>query len=196
MNLTLTSEHFITFKILIQLACGKTGYDYQSVRRWTTLNKLGYGLAECDKVSCCWVNFCCYLLLAFSFTCSFLTLNLPSKFGVQIFIPIHRNLHWCLAVINMKEKTYQYLDSLGGMDYDVLRILVGLTVVLEIKYYQLNSCLRLKVLSSGAKRYRYSLQFSHDSWENGSLTIQWLCITFDATCLKPCGTHGLISPCW
>ena len=78
-------------------------------------------------------------------------LNLPAEFGVQIFIPIHRNLHWCLAVINMKEKTYQYLDSLGSMDYDVLSILVGFTDVLEIKYYQLNRCLGLKIL-----------QFSHD----------------------------------
>jgi hypothetical protein len=33
----------------------------------------------------------------------------------------------------MKEKTYQYLDSFGGMDYDVLRILVGLTDVLRNK---------------------------------------------------------------
>jgi Ulp1 family protease len=64
-------------------------------------------------------------------------INLLSEFGVQIFIPIHRDLHWCLAVINMKEETYQYLDSFGVMDFDVLRILVGLTDVLEINYHPL-----------------------------------------------------------
>jgi hypothetical protein len=37
----------------------------------------------------------------------------------------------------MKEKTYQYLDSFGVMDFDVLRILVGLTDVLEINYHPL-----------------------------------------------------------
>jgi hypothetical protein len=33
-----------------QLACGKNGYDYKSVKRWTTHRKLGYELIECDKV--------------------------------------------------------------------------------------------------------------------------------------------------
>ncbi|EAY90420.1 putative ubiquitin-like-specific protease 1B isoform X1 [Oryza sativa Japonica Group] len=81
--------HFFNTFFYKKLACGKTGYDYQSVRRWTTLNRLGYGLVECEK----------------------------------IFIPIHRNVHWCLAIINMKDKTFQYLDSFGGMDHAVLRIL-------------------------------------------------------------------------
>ncbi|KAG8079363.1 hypothetical protein GUJ93_ZPchr0007g5720 [Zizania palustris] len=42
--------HFFNTFFYKKLACGKIGYDYQSVRRWTTLNKLGYGLAECEKV--------------------------------------------------------------------------------------------------------------------------------------------------
>ncbi|KAK4744545.1 hypothetical protein SAY87_010857 [Trapa incisa] len=29
---------------------GKDGYDYKSVRRWTTQRMLGYGLIECDKI--------------------------------------------------------------------------------------------------------------------------------------------------
>jgi len=33
-----------------QLISGKNGYDYNSVRRWTSQKKLGYGLHECDKV--------------------------------------------------------------------------------------------------------------------------------------------------
>lgn len=45
-----SSLHLHDFLNSLQLACGKTGYDYQSVRRWTTLNRLGYGLVECEKV--------------------------------------------------------------------------------------------------------------------------------------------------
>ncbi|KAL5198100.1 hypothetical protein ABZP36_001612 [Zizania latifolia] len=81
--------HFFNTFFYKKLACGKIGYDYQSVRRWTTLNKLGYGLVECEK----------------------------------IFVPIHRDIHWCLTIINMKDRTFQYLDPLGGMDHAVLRIL-------------------------------------------------------------------------
>jgi len=32
-----------------ELTCGIAGYDYQSVRRWTTFKRLGYGLVECEK---------------------------------------------------------------------------------------------------------------------------------------------------
>ncbi|GJN10713.1 hypothetical protein PR202_ga28830 [Eleusine coracana subsp. coracana] len=44
-------------------------------------------------------------------------------FYKKIFVPVHRGAHWCLAVINVKDKTFQYLDSLGGMGHDVLRVL-------------------------------------------------------------------------
>jgi sentrin-specific protease 1 len=38
------------FLNIAQLACGKNGYDYKSVKRWTSHKKLGYELVECDKV--------------------------------------------------------------------------------------------------------------------------------------------------
>ncbi|KAF3322793.1 putative ubiquitin-like-specific protease 1B isoform X2 [Carex littledalei] len=41
----------------------------------------------------------------------------------KIFVPIHKGTHWCLAVINVKQKSLQYLDSLGGMDCFVLGVL-------------------------------------------------------------------------
>ncbi|KAD4178559.1 hypothetical protein E3N88_27150 [Mikania micrantha] len=41
----------------------------------------------------------------------------------KIFVPIHKEMHWCLAVINKKEEKFQYLDSLGGADEKVLRML-------------------------------------------------------------------------
>uniref|UniRef100_A0A0A8YUD7 Ubiquitin-like protease family profile domain-containing protein n=1 Tax=Arundo donax TaxID=35708 RepID=A0A0A8YUD7_ARUDO len=41
----------------------------------------------------------------------------------KIFVPIHKEVHWCLAVINIRDKKFQYLDSLGGMDMKALRTL-------------------------------------------------------------------------
>ncbi|KAL7597518.1 hypothetical protein Lser_V15G22911 [Lactuca serriola] len=81
--------HFFNTFFYKKLISGRTGYDYKSVRRWTTQKKLGYGLLECDK----------------------------------IFVPIHKEIHWCLAVINKKEEKFQYLDSLGGADKKVMKML-------------------------------------------------------------------------
>uniref|UniRef100_A0A0E0KDL2 Ubiquitin-like protease family profile domain-containing protein n=1 Tax=Oryza punctata TaxID=4537 RepID=A0A0E0KDL2_ORYPU len=81
--------HFFNTFFYKKLACGKNGYDYKSVKRWTTRRRLGYELIECDK----------------------------------IFVPVHKDIHWCLAIMNMKEKTFQYLDSLGGVDHRVSRVL-------------------------------------------------------------------------
>ncbi|RWR95287.1 ubiquitin-like protein-specific protease ESD4 isoform X1 [Cinnamomum micranthum f. kanehirae] len=41
----------------------------------------------------------------------------------KIFVPIHKKAHWCLAVINIKDEKFQYLDSLKGMDTQVLKVL-------------------------------------------------------------------------
>ncbi|KAI0489459.1 hypothetical protein KFK09_029302 [Dendrobium nobile] len=41
----------------------------------------------------------------------------------KVFVPIHKKKHWCLAVINVKDETFQYLDSLGGKDIHVLEVL-------------------------------------------------------------------------
>ncbi|OAY83592.1 Ubiquitin-like-specific protease ESD4 [Ananas comosus] len=41
----------------------------------------------------------------------------------KIFVPIHRGNHWCLAVINVKSKSFQYLDSFGRTDFAVLEVL-------------------------------------------------------------------------
>ncbi|KAJ0914842.1 putative Ulp1 peptidase [Helianthus annuus] len=81
--------HFFNTFFYKKLISGRTGYDYKSVRRWTTQRKLGYSLLECDK----------------------------------IFVPVHKEIHWCLAVINKKEEKFQYLDSLGGVDKQVMRVL-------------------------------------------------------------------------
>ncbi|KAK4425862.1 Ubiquitin-like-specific protease ESD4 [Sesamum alatum] len=81
--------HFFNTFFYKKLISGRGGYNFQSVRRWTTQRKLGYSLIECDK----------------------------------IFVPIHKEVHWCLAVINKKDEKFQYLDSLKGGDSRVLNVL-------------------------------------------------------------------------
>uniref|UniRef100_A0A0D9Y8B2 Ubiquitin-like protease family profile domain-containing protein n=1 Tax=Oryza glumipatula TaxID=40148 RepID=A0A0D9Y8B2_9ORYZ len=88
--------HFFNTFFYKKLITG--GYDYKSVRRWTTKRKLGYSLLECDK----------------------------------IFVPIHKEVHWCLAVINIRDKKFQFLDSLGSMDMKALRtLLLGFVSIRE-----------------------------------------------------------------
>ncbi|MED6106487.1 hypothetical protein PIB30_005117 [Stylosanthes scabra] len=81
--------HFFSTFFYTKLISGKNGYDFNSIRRWTSQKKLGYSPHECDK----------------------------------LFVPIHQHCHWCLAVINQKEKKFQYLDSLRGRDTQVLKVL-------------------------------------------------------------------------
>ncbi|XP_019092481.1 PREDICTED: ubiquitin-like-specific protease 1A [Camelina sativa] len=38
----------------------------------------------------------------------------------KIFIPIHKNIHWTLAVINIKDRKFQYLDSFKGREPNIL----------------------------------------------------------------------------
>lgn len=40
----------VILNVNCQLISGKDGYDFKSVKRWTSQRKLGYGLRECDKV--------------------------------------------------------------------------------------------------------------------------------------------------
>lgn len=42
----------------------------------------------------------------------------------QIIVPVHKEIHWCLAVINKKEHKFQYIDSLKGKDSTVMEVLV------------------------------------------------------------------------
>lgn len=82
------------------------------------------------RIQACWVWQSNYvplvphLFLSILFT---LSISLPSclfAIYIQIFVPIHREIHWCLAIIDVKKKKFQYLDSLGGMDTTVLQVLV------------------------------------------------------------------------
>ncbi|XP_010524538.1 PREDICTED: ubiquitin-like-specific protease ESD4 isoform X2 [Tarenaya hassleriana] len=41
----------------------------------------------------------------------------------KIFVPIHRGVHWTLAIINNRDRKFQYLDSLNGIDPIILNAL-------------------------------------------------------------------------
>ncbi|GAV74912.1 Peptidase_C48 domain-containing protein [Cephalotus follicularis] len=43
----------------------------------------------------------------------------------KIFVPVHKEIHWCLAIINVKDQKFQYLDSLKGKDHVVLKSLAA-----------------------------------------------------------------------
>lgn len=98
------------------------------------MKRLGYHLKDCDKVKTC----CLILLLLFSILHSLkifelffhLTICLRDFVCCQIFIPIHMNIHWTLAVINIKDRKFQYLDSFKGREPKILNALV---IVEEVK---------------------------------------------------------------
>ncbi|ONM26145.1 Ubiquitin-like-specific protease ESD4 [Zea mays] len=119
------------------------GYDYQSVRRWTTFKRLGYGLVECEK----------------------------------IFVPVHRNAHWCLALINMKDKTLQYLESLVGWGRDVLDILARY-IVDELKDKS-----NIEVEPSSWTVVSESLPLQQNGWDCGMFMLKY--IDFHSRGIKP-----------
>lgn len=126
-----------------QLFKDKRSYDYKSVRRWTTQKKIGYSLIDCDKVIPMLEIYCSSCLTSPDLITevelvSFVSLGFMPDwyedgyssltrlcFLVQILVPIHQDIHWCLAVINIRDQRFEYLDSLNGRDENVLRVLVS-----------------------------------------------------------------------
>uniref|UniRef100_A0ACD5TBE9 Uncharacterized protein n=1 Tax=Avena sativa TaxID=4498 RepID=A0ACD5TBE9_AVESA len=51
----------------------------------------------------------------------------------KIFVPIQKEVHWCLAVINTRDKKFQYVDSIDSEDMKALEIL-AMYLVDEVKY--------------------------------------------------------------
>ncbi|KAF7042895.1 hypothetical protein CFC21_052376 [Triticum aestivum] len=127
--------HFFNTFFYKKLACGKTGYDYKSVKRWTTSRKLGYELIECDK----------------------------------IFVPVHQNVHWCLAIINMKAKTVQYLDSLGGDDLRVYEMLARY-IVDEVK----DKSNKEIDISSWTKESIDRIPLQENGWDCGMFMLKYI----------------------
>ncbi|XP_073302452.1 ubiquitin-like-specific protease ESD4 [Primulina huaijiensis] len=126
--------HFFNTFFYKKLISGRGGYNFQSVRRWTTHKKLGYNLLECDK----------------------------------IFVPIHQEIHWCLAVINKKDEKFQYLDSLRGVDSQVLNVLARYYVD-EVK----EKCGKDLNVSSWEREYVTDLPKQENGFDCGVFMIKY-----------------------
>jgi len=75
---------------------GPRGYDFSQVSRWTKRSKVRPFLPLSSAVSHC--LYCQTDIFAYD----------------KVLLPVHLGVHWCLAVINIKERRTEYYDSLGG----------------------------------------------------------------------------------
>ncbi|XP_039812872.1 ubiquitin-like-specific protease ESD4 isoform X3 [Panicum virgatum] len=87
----------------------------------------------------------------------------------KIFVPIHKEVHWCLAVINIKDKKFQYLDSLGSMDMKVLRILARYFVD-EVKDKSGQHIDALSWKQEGVK----NLPLQENGWDCGMFMLKYI----------------------
>ncbi|KAK8452755.1 hypothetical protein SEVIR_5G162800v4 [Setaria viridis] len=87
----------------------------------------------------------------------------------KIFVPIHKEVHWCLAVINIKDKKFQYLDSLGSMDMKVLRILARYFVD-EVKDKGGQQIDALSWKQEGVK----NLPLQENGWDCGMFMLKYI----------------------
>lgn len=42
----------------------------------------------------------------------------------KVVVPVHMGNHWCLAIINFKQKRIEYYDSLGSNNNNCLKVLL------------------------------------------------------------------------
>ncbi|CAN1281052.1 Ubiquitin-like-specific protease ESD4 [Linum perenne] len=90
----------------------------------------------------------------------------------KIFVPIHREIHWCLAIINKRDRKFQYLDSLKGKDLKVLENLA--------RYYIEEVKDKSKVDIDISE---WEFEFPEDLPEqlNGSFLLSYTCLSFSST---------------
>ncbi|CAO2184627.1 unnamed protein product [Urochloa humidicola] len=87
----------------------------------------------------------------------------------KIFVPIHKEVHWCLAVINIRDKKFQYLDSLGSMDVKVLRTLARYFVD-EVKDKNGQQIDALSWKQEGVK----NLPLQENGWDCGMFMLKYI----------------------
>ncbi|PQM42734.1 ubiquitin-like-specific protease ESD4 [Prunus yedoensis var. nudiflora] len=107
----------------------------------------------------------------------------------KIFVPIHKEIHWCLAVINKAEEKLQYLDSLKGRDTQVMNRLAKYYVD-EVK----DKCGKDINLSSWKLEYVEDLPEQENGFDCGVFMIKYA--DFYSRGLDLCfqaGTHAIFS---
>ncbi|KAK6122612.1 hypothetical protein DH2020_043648 [Rehmannia glutinosa] len=86
----------------------------------------------------------------------------------KIFVPIHKEIHWCLAVINKKDEKFQYLDSLKGVDSQVMNVLARYYVD-EVK----DKCGKDISVSSWEKEFVTNLPGQENGFDCGMFMIKY-----------------------
>ncbi|KAF7851500.1 hypothetical protein BT93_L3785 [Corymbia citriodora subsp. variegata] len=86
----------------------------------------------------------------------------------KIFVPIHQEIHWCLAIINKKDEKFQYLDSLGGRDSRVLKVLARY-IVDEVK----DKCGKDIDVGSWEQEYVSDLPAQENGFDCGMFMIKY-----------------------
>ncbi|XP_030512003.1 ubiquitin-like-specific protease ESD4 [Rhodamnia argentea] len=86
----------------------------------------------------------------------------------KIFVPIHQEIHWCLAIINKKDEKFQYLDSLGGRDSRVLKVLARY-IVDEVK----DKCGKDIAVGSWDQEYVSDLPAQENGFDCGMFMIKY-----------------------
>uniref|UniRef100_A0A0D9VV63 Ubiquitin-like protease family profile domain-containing protein n=1 Tax=Leersia perrieri TaxID=77586 RepID=A0A0D9VV63_9ORYZ len=89
-------------------------------------------------------------------------------FYKKIFVPVHIGMHWCLAIINMKDRSFQYLDSLGSVDHVVLNILAR--YIMD----ELNDKSNIKVDTSSWLEIRESIPLQQNGWDCGMFMLKFI----------------------
>mmetsp|Transcript_326 Transcript_326/g.864 ORF Transcript_326/g.864 Transcript_326/m.864 type:complete len:631 (+) Transcript_326:272-2164(+) len=87
--------HFFSSFFFCKLYSDRKQYNYQAVQKWTRPARLSSALQASKTILDC----------------------------DKIFVPIHQPSHWCMAVIDLKEKCLRYYDSLHGRDKKCLEAL-------------------------------------------------------------------------
>ncbi|XP_047059107.1 putative ubiquitin-like-specific protease 1B [Lolium rigidum] len=87
----------------------------------------------------------------------------------KIFVPIHKEVHWCLAVINIRDKKFQYLDSLGSMDTKALKLLARYLVD-EVKEKSGNEIDVLSWKQEGVQ----NLPLQENGWDCGMFMLKYI----------------------
>ncbi|KAF8392596.1 hypothetical protein HHK36_022941 [Tetracentron sinense] len=86
----------------------------------------------------------------------------------KIFVPVHKEIHWCLAVINIKDEKFQYLDSFKGKDTQVLKVLARYFVneVKDKSGKEIN-------INSWKREYVDNLPDQKNGWDCGMFMVKY-----------------------
>merc|ERR1739838_940994 len=80
-----------------------------------------------------------------------------------IFVPVHLDVHWCLAVINLKKKGVYFYDSMGSDKTDILKTLLS--------YLESENVKDIPRQMNGSDCGMFTLKYSEYLSRNASITF-------------------------